>query len=55
PNTKLEMDEEKRRYKWGRFGIEKYVYPKDEETKLRETIEDYIYTYFPESTIEYFT
>ena len=55
PNTKLEMDEEKRRYKWGRYGIGKYVYPKDEETELRETIEDYIHTYFPESTIEYFT
>lgn len=55
PNTKLEMDEEKRRYKWGRYGIGKYVYPKDEETELRETIEEYIDTYFPEATIEYFT
>ena len=25
-NTKLEMDEEKRKYKWGRYGIGKYVY-----------------------------
>lgn len=55
PNTKLEMDEEKRRYKWGRYGIGKYIYPKDEETELRETIEGYIHDIFPDARIEYFT
>src|SRR5690606_3154879 len=28
PMTKLELDEEKRRYKWGKYGIGKYIYPK---------------------------
>ena len=28
PKTKLELDEEKRRYKWGRYGIGKYIYQK---------------------------
>ncbi|HEX6922446.1 MAG TPA: spore photoproduct lyase [Bacillales bacterium] len=55
PNSKLEMDEEKRKYKWGRYGIGKYIYPKDEETELREKIEGYITSYFPDSKIEYFT
>jgi spore photoproduct lyase len=55
PKSKLEMDEEKRRYKWGRYGIGKYIYPKDEEAELRATIEKYIANYFPESRVEYFT
>ncbi|HET7627532.1 MAG TPA: spore photoproduct lyase [Bacillales bacterium] len=55
PKSKLEMNEEKRRYKWGRYGIGKYVYPKDEEEELRETIESYITRYFPEASIDYFT
>ncbi|WP_261129416.1 spore photoproduct lyase [Bacillus sp. Marseille-Q3570] len=55
PKSKLEMDEEKRKYKWGRYGIGKYVYQKDEAQELRETIENYIHQYFPEARIEYFT
>ncbi|WP_110114764.1 spore photoproduct lyase [Bacillus sp. CGMCC 1.16541] len=55
PKTKLEMNEEERRYKWGRYGIGKYVYSKDEEQELRETLEDYIDYYFPSAKIEYFT
>ncbi|MBM7703668.1 spore photoproduct lyase [Metabacillus iocasae] len=55
PKTKLEMNEEERRYKWGRYGIGKYVYSKDEEQELRETLEDYIDQYFPNAKIEYFT
>ena len=55
PKTKLELDEEKRRYKWGRYGIGKYIYQKDEEHALRETLESYIETYFPKAKIEYFT
>lgn len=55
PKTKLELDEEKRRYKWGRYGIGKYIYQKDEEHDLRETLESYIETYFPKAKIEYFT
>lgn len=55
PMTKLELDEEKRRYKWGKYGIGKYIYPKDEEAEMKETLFEYIHTYFPEGKIEYFT
>lgn len=55
PNTKLEMDEEKRKYKWGRYGIGKYVYPTDEAAELEETIRSYIAEYFPQAEIQYFT
>lgn len=55
PKTKLEMNEEKRRYKWGRYGIGKYIYEKDEEEELKESIYQYIEQFFPESKIEYFT
>ncbi|MEW4285196.1 spore photoproduct lyase [Priestia koreensis] len=55
PKTKLAMNEEERRYKWGRYGIGKYVYQKDEEHELRETLEYYINQFFPEARIEYFT
>ncbi|KMY19923.1 spore photoproduct lyase [Bacillus pumilus] len=55
PKSKLELDEEKRRYKWGRYGIGKYIYQKDEEQELRQTLESYIDQYFPSAKIEYFT
>ena len=53
--TKLELDEEKRKYKWGKYGIGKYVYQKEEEEVLEETIRSYIYEYFPNTEIQYFT
>ncbi|HHY21195.1 MAG TPA: spore photoproduct lyase [Bacilli bacterium] len=55
PKTKLEMNEEKRKYKWGKYGIGKYVYPNDEAQELKETIIHYIHHYFPEAKVEYFT
>ncbi|PLR69461.1 MULTISPECIES: spore photoproduct lyase [Bacillaceae] len=55
PKTKLEMNEDDRRYKWGRYGIGKYIYQKDEEADLRETLETYIDEFFPNAKIEYFT
>ncbi len=55
PMTKLEMDEERRMYKWGRYGIGKYVYPKDEQQDIQRTLGEYIDTYFPEARLEYFT
>ncbi len=54
-NTKLEVDEEKRKYKWGRYGIGKYVYQKDDEATLEVTIRGYIHEYFPDAEIQYFT
>ncbi|EIT86657.1 spore photoproduct lyase [Fictibacillus macauensis ZFHKF-1] len=55
PKTKLEMNEEERRYKWGRYGIGKYIYPKDEEQQIREHLTKEITRHFPKATIEYFT
>lgn len=55
PKTKLELDEEKRKYKWGRWGQGKYVYPDEQATALREFITEQIFEKFPTSSIDYFT
>ncbi|MFD1018721.1 spore photoproduct lyase [Thalassobacillus hwangdonensis] len=55
PKTKLEMNEEERKYKWGRYGIGKYVYETDVQERLKETISAYAKEFFPASTISYFT
>lgn len=55
PKTKLEMDEAKRKYKWGRWGQGKYVYPDEEAAELRQFVTELIFQNFPEATIEYFT
>ncbi|WP_174734156.1 spore photoproduct lyase [Mesobacillus harenae] len=55
PKTKLEMNEEERKYKWGRYGIGKYVYQNDQAQELENTIRGYIHSYFPEAQIQYFT
>jgi spore photoproduct lyase len=55
PKTKLEMDEEKRKYKWGRYGIGKYVYQNDEAKEMEETIRSYVHSFFPEAEVQYFT
>ncbi|QAS52876.1 spore photoproduct lyase [Halobacillus litoralis] len=55
PMSKLEMDEEKRKYKWGKYGIGKYVYQNDEQEDMKQTLGGYIDQYFPEARLEYFT
>lgn len=55
PKTKLEMDEEKRKKKWGRWGQHKYVYPDEQADALREFIAERIFAAFPEARLEYFT
>ncbi|MEC0230888.1 spore photoproduct lyase [Paenibacillus alba] len=55
PKTKLEMDEEKRKYKWGKYGRGKYVYPDEQANALREFITEQIFDKFPQAKIEYFT
>ncbi|MFC5527850.1 spore photoproduct lyase [Cohnella yongneupensis] len=55
PKTKLEMDEEKRKYKWGRWGQGKYVYPDDQANLLKAFMYEQIEAHFPEAKIEYFT
>ncbi|SFE93624.1 spore photoproduct lyase [Paenibacillus algorifonticola] len=55
PRTKLEMDIEKRKYKWGRWGQGKYVYPTEQADALRLFISERIFEHFPQAKIEYFT
>ena len=55
PMTKLELDESKRKKKWGRYGIFKYVYQNEEQEAIKDTLGGYINRYFPEAKIEYFT
>jgi spore photoproduct lyase len=55
PKTKLEMNEEERKYKWGRYGRGKYVYRDDEQEEIRELFHELVERYFPQATIEYFT
>lgn len=55
PMTKLELDESKRKWKWGRYGIGKYVYTDTEQEEIKDTLGGYIERYFPEATLEYFT
>ncbi|MFD2706226.1 spore photoproduct lyase [Salibacterium lacus] len=55
PMTKLELDESKRKWKWGRYGIGKYVYTNEEQEDIKDTIGSYIASYFPEASLDYFT
>jgi len=55
PMTKLELEETKRKWKWGRYGIGKFVYTDSEQEEIKDTLGSLINTYFPEATIEYFT
>ncbi|MDF2534703.1 MAG: spore photoproduct lyase [Bacillales bacterium] len=55
PLTKLELDESKRKWKWGRYGIGKFVYTDQEQEDIKDTLGRYINTYFPQAKIEYFT
>ncbi|GAB6085645.1 spore photoproduct lyase [Alkaliphilus crotonatoxidans] len=55
PNTKLEMNPEKRIKKWGKYGRVKYVYPKDEAQEAKEFISNLILKHFPHGHIQYFT
>lgn len=34
PMTKLELDESKRKWKWGRYGIGKYVYTNEQQEDI---------------------
>ncbi len=55
PKTKLEMNEEERKYKWGKYGIGKYVYVNEEAAELETAIKGYIAEHFPEAEVQYFT
>jgi spore photoproduct lyase len=55
PRTQLEMDEEQRTSKRGKFGALKYVYPKPLMAELRAFFEDTIATQLPQCRILYWT
>lgn len=55
PQSKLEMDEAQRKYKWGRYGRGKYMYQPDQLSQLRAHLEALIGEYFPQARLEYFT
>jgi spore photoproduct lyase len=55
PNTKLDMEEESRNLKWGRFGRYKYVYPKELAKELKEYLTFLITARFPKAEVNYFT
>lgn len=55
PKTKLEMREEERKYKWGRYGIGKYVYQTEQQEEIQQTFQKYVEQFFPTSKIVYFT
>jgi spore photoproduct lyase len=55
PKSKLEMDEAKRKYKWGKYGQGKYVYPDEQAQALRVFITEQIFEKFPQASIDYFT
>lgn len=55
PKTRLDMDEEKRKKKWGKYGRVKYVYQEQEMEDLRTHMEALIGRLFPSAEILYFT
>lgn len=55
PMTKLELNEEARKYKWGKYGIGKYVYKDDEQLEIQNHLHAYMKKFFPEAKLEYFT
>lgn len=55
PNTKLNMNEEERVRKYGKYGRVKYIYPKDEAMEIKETLSGLIKSRFPNAHIHYFT
>ena len=54
-NTKLDMDEEKRKLKWGPYGKFKYVYLKPDSENIKKYISELINDNFEHAIIEYFT
>ncbi|MEV1147398.1 spore photoproduct lyase family protein [Micromonospora sp. NPDC049799] len=55
PRTRLEMDEESRRRKYGKFGAVKYVYPREVMTELRTWFERELAARVPACRILYWT
>jgi spore photoproduct lyase len=55
PKTKLEMNEEERKKKWGRYGRTKYVYQDEHMEAIRVHMKTLVEQYFPQADISYLT
>ena len=55
PNTKLDLEEEKRQLKWGPYGKFKFVYLKEQSKEIKEYISELINKNFQKAAVEYFT
>lgn len=55
PNTKLPLDEAQRRVKFGKYGMKKWIYTKEQEADIKGYLQTLLGKYFPNATIEYFT
>ncbi len=54
PNTRLNLDEEARTFKFGQFGYGKYVYPKEIFSEVKTCFQDMAGEFFPDAKVEYF-
>lgn len=54
PKTKLDMEEENRQLKWGRYGRFKYVYKKETAADMEQTLRELVQRHFPEAQVAYF-
>ncbi|OPY56705.1 MAG: Spore photoproduct lyase [Pelotomaculum sp. PtaU1.Bin035] len=54
PNTRLDLDEEARTFKFGQFGYGKYVYPKELLQEVNNYFNGLVADFFPGSRVEYF-
>ncbi|WP_368277271.1 spore photoproduct lyase family protein [Heliorestis convoluta] len=55
PQSLLDLEEKKRKYKYGKYGRGKYVYTDDVAEEIEEKLKAKILSIFPDATIEYFT
>lgn len=54
PNTRLDLDEESRKFKFGQFGYGKYIYPKELFLEIKCYFEGMVGEFFPGAKVEYF-
>ncbi|GAB6158897.1 spore photoproduct lyase [Desulfotomaculum varum] len=53
PQSRLDMDETKRQFKYGQFGYGKYVYPKESLAEIGQLFQLQLNKHFPGAKVEY--
>lgn len=53
PESKLPMEEEERKFKYGQFGYGKYVYPKENMDEIKEFFKEHIERLFQNKEVKY--